>query len=271
MAKRQAIVKENEALKAQLTPTNRDYWEQLMTLLDRQPKRTSPQQVHDLLTGLLVAQSRQEDAAQFFGGTPDQAVKILTATLWPRPWWLTADLWFPFILFTIGIVLPPAILPAVPLQLSLVAVQYLALVIALGLGIWVTAHLGLRGRIISWGVLIVLLVAALSFATRWVPAAGLIYLTRKGGSLFLVAFAVIVTVLIVWHQRRHANSWLPALTADLWIMTLLALLARVAPTSSMMVTATGNLIIAVGTILGDLSVLVIGWHIWQQRQQTPEA
>lgn len=266
MANRPAMTAQNAALREQLTPTNREYWDQLAGLLAQQPKPTSDAQIHDLLTGLLVAQNRQEDASQFFGGTPEEAVRTLTATLWPRPWWLTSDLWFPFILFTVGIILPTVILPAVPLQLSLVAVQYGLLVIALGLGIWLAPKFSPRGRLVSWGIIVVALLAALSVAARWVPAAGLVYLTRKGGSVFLLAFAVVVTGLIVGVQRRQTASWLPALTADVWITTLLALMARIAPTSSLMVTATGNLVIALGTILGDLSILIIGWHIWQTRQ-----
>lgn len=266
MANRPTMTTQNAALRDQLTPTNREYWDQLVVLLAQQPHHTSDAQLHDLLTGLLVAQERQEDASQFFGGTPAEAVRTLTATLWPRPWWLTSDLWFPFILFTIGIILPTAILPAVPLQASLMAVQYGLLVIALGLGIWLAPKFSPRGRLVSWGLIIVVLLAVLSVAARWVPAAGLFYLTRKGGSVFLLVFAVALTALIVVVQRRQPESWLPALTADVWITTLLALMARIAPTSSLMVTAMGNLIIALGTILGDLSILIIGWHIWQTRQ-----
>lgn len=266
MAKHPAIATQNAALRDQLTASNRDYWDRLVALLAKQPKRTSDRQLHDLLTGLLIAQQRDEPASQFFGGEPEDAVETLLTTLWPRPWWLTADLGFPFLLLTIGIVLPTAFLPAVPLQAPLLAVQYGLLIVALAIGTWLTPKFAFKGQIVSWGIIVLVLLVALNLAARWVPTAGLIFLTRKGGTVFLLAFAVIVTALIVWAKKRRTETWLPALTADLWITILLAVMARVTPTSALMVTTTGSILIAIGTVIGDLSILIIGWHIWQTRQ-----
>ncbi|MFC6208147.1 hypothetical protein [Levilactobacillus tongjiangensis] len=183
-----------------------------------------------------------------------------------KPQWWSWDLLVPLLIFTLGTILPSVILPAVPFQLLLVAVQYGLFVIAMALGLWLTQRASARGSLIGWLIIIIGLLVAMWIAARTVPAMGLVYLTRFGGSLTLLLFAVVVTGLTWWHQRRHANSWFPAILGSLWITTLLALLARIPLTSSLMVTSAGSWLIALGTILGDVSVLVIGWHIWIARQ-----
>jgi len=184
-----------------------------------------------------------------------------------RPWWQTWDALVPLLVFTLGTILPSVILPAVPLQMLLVAVQYGLFILAMGLGLWLTQRFTARGRLVGWLVIIVGLLAAMGIAARTVPVHGLVYLTRVGGSITLLIFAVVITGLAWWQNRQHPNSWLPAVLGSLWITTLLALLARMPATSGLMVTGAGNFLIGLGTLLGDVSVLIIGRRIWQARQQ----
>ena len=275
VAEQPSMTEQNQALEQQLTTDNRAYWDELVRALRQDPRLQDEelfqQYLNVQLTGLVAAQQQNQSAAEHYGGNPVKAANRLLKAAAPhedrhRPWWLTADLWFPLGLFVVALILPTVILPAVPLQLLLVGVQLLLLVVAVALGIWVTPRVGARGRAIAWGVIAVVLIIALNLVAKVLPAAGLVYITRKGGSIALLLFAVIVTALIIWEQHRHEDSWLPALIADLWIMTVLALLARINPTAGLMATTTGTLLIGLGTLVGDISILISGWHIWRQRQ-----
>lgn len=272
MAQRQTMTEKNAALREQLTAENQTYWDQLVSLLAQQPKFAArpealQRQLHDLLTQVVAAQANHQSTADFFSQAPEKIAAQLGESLWQRPWWLTMDLWFPILLFFLGTILPTVILPGVPFQGLSIAVQFGLFLVALAIGIWLLPRFTTRGRTIGWGLIIVLLLLALGMAARLVPAVGLIYVTRKGGSLFLLALAVILTGVIVWDHRRRPDSWLPALTANLWITTALALLARVNPTATMMVGPSGGVLIILGTLLGDISILVIGWHIWRSRRE----
>lgn len=270
MPETSVIVQENTALRTQLTPENLQFWDQLEPLLRQDPRlqdeETLQEYLNTQLTALVAAQKQGQTAAAYYHGDPIAAAQRLMKGPKRRPWWWTHDLWFPLGLFVVGLVLPTIILPAVPLQLLAVGVQLVLLVVALALGIWLTPNLGPRGRAIGWGVIVVALLVSLNLVGRSLPAVGLVYITRKGGSIFLLLFAVVLTGLILWDQRRHPDSWLPALIAALWIMTVLGLLARMAPTAGLMATSTGTLMIGAGTLVGDVSILVSGWHIWRQRQ-----
>lgn len=271
MAERLTIAEQNQALREQLSPKNQAYWDDLVSALRQQPKFADEtvlqKHLRELLPSLLVAQSAQQSAAKFYGADPQTIAKKMGETsTQSRPAWLSWDLLVPVLIFLLGVILPAAILPAVPLQGLLITVQFGLFIIAMALGIWLTQHVTPRGQLVGWLVIIVGLIAAMGVAARTVPAHGLIYLTRVGGSITLLIFAVVVTGFTWWHHRRHADSWFPAILGSLWITTLLALLARFPLTSGLMVTSTGNLLIALGTILADASILIIGWHIWQIRR-----
>lgn len=269
------IMKQNAALRQKLTPENRAYWDELVERLRQQPKYADEgflqRELRDLLDEVITAQTAGQTAADYLGGGPATVAIALGKLTRQRPWWQNWDLLVPILIFTLGTILPGVILPAVPLQLLLVAVQYGLFLVAMGLGVWLTHRFTARGRLIGWLVIIVGLLAAMGLAARLVPARGLVYLTRVGGSLTLIVFALVVTGLAWWQNRQHPNSWLPAILGSLWITTLLALLARFPLTSSLMVTSTGNVLIGLGTLLGDASVLIMGWHIWQARQKATDA
>ncbi len=260
----------NAALRAQLTTENQAYWDQLVAALRQDPRFTDEETFQEylgvLLPGFLAAQRANKSAGDYWHGDPLAAAQRLMKRQKGHPWWWSTDLFFPLGLFFVGLVLPTVILPAVPLQLLKIGVQLVLLVVAVILGLWLTPRFATRGQLVSWGLIAVGLLIIWNLVGRALPAVGLVYVTRKGGSLALLAVAVILTVLILWDQRRHPNSWLPALVADLWIMTVLALIARINPWSSLMVTSTGNLLIGLGTLVGDISILVSGWHIWRQRR-----
>ena len=270
MAEQPTIQTQNAALREQLTSENQAYWDQLVVALREDPRlqdeETFQAYLNALLPGFITAQKNGQTAADYYHGDPIAAAQRLTKVKKTRPWWLTTDLWFPLGLFIVGLILPTIILPAVPLQTLLVAVQLVLLVIAVALGIWLAPHVGPRGRAIGWVAIAVVLLVALNLVAKVLPAVGLVYVTRKGGSIVLLLFAIAMTALILWDQRRHPNSWLPALIADLWIMTVLALIGRIAPTAGLMATSTGTVMIGLGTLIGDVSILVSGWHIWRQRQ-----
>ncbi|KRN01990.1 hypothetical protein FD13_GL000444 [Levilactobacillus senmaizukei DSM 21775 = NBRC 103853] len=177
------------------------------------------------------------------------------------------DLLVPLLIFTLGTILPTVILPAIPLQLGLVAVQYGLFIVAMLLGWWLQRRVSSpQGRLIGWLIVILGLLVAMWVAAHIVPAVGLIFLNREIGTLIWLGFAVLVSGFTWWHRRRQPLSWFPAILGSLWITTFLAMLARVPATAGLMVTATGNILIAFGTILGDASILIIGWRIWQDRQ-----
>nr|WP_225428292.1 hypothetical protein [Levilactobacillus enshiensis] len=271
LAERTTITEQNAALRQQLSPQNQAYWDELVSKLRQQPKFADEavlqKYLRELLPSLLVAQSAQQTAQQFYGADPATVAVKMGRVARAKPSWLTWDLLVPLLIFTLGTIIPSAILPAVPFQLLLVGLEYGFFVIAMALGIGVTQRIHTpRGQIASWLVIIIALLLAMRVAAQTVPAQGLVYLTRVGGSITLLVFAIVVTGLTWWHHRRHANSWFPAILGSLWITTLLALLARMPATSGLMVTSAGNLLIALGTILGDLSILIIGWHIWQARK-----
>lgn len=270
MARITTIIKQNAAMRQKLNPENQAYWDELVERMREQPKYTDEgvlqRDLRDLLDEVLSAQTAGQTAADYLGGGPATVAIALGKLAQPQSWWRTWDLLVPILIFTLGTILPGVILPAVPLQLLLVAVQYGLFIVAMGLGIWLTQRFTVRGRLIGWLVIIVGLLAAMSLAARWVPARGLVYLPRVGGSVTFIVFALVVTGLAWWQKRQQPNSWLPAVLGSLWITTLLALLARFPLTSSLMVTSAGNFLIGLGTLLGDVSVLIIGWHIWQARQ-----
>ena len=177
------------------------------------------------------------------------------------------DLLVPLLIFTLGTILPTVILPAIPLQLGLVAVQYGLFIIAMLLGWWLHRRVSsTQGQLIGWLVIILGLLVAMWVAARFVPAVGLIFLNREVGTFVWLGFAILVSLFTWWHRRRQPLSWFPAILGSLWITTFLAVLARVPATAGLMVTSTGNVLIAFGTILGDVSILIIGWRIWQDRQ-----
>ncbi|TGD19785.1 hypothetical protein EGT51_02825 [Levilactobacillus suantsaiihabitans] len=269
LANRLTIAEQNQELRSQLSPENQAYWDELVAALKQHPRFADDGKLQrflrEQLPQVLVAQSNGQTTAQFYG-MDAQAAAVKLGSARQRPTWWSWDLLVPVLIFVLGVILPAAILPAVPLQGLLIAVQFGLFVIAMALGIWVSQHLGAQGQVLSWLVIIVALVVAMRVAAQTVPAAGLLYLTRGGGSVALIAFAVIVTGLTWWHHQRHADSWFPAILGSLWITTLLALLARFPLTSGLMVTSAGNLLIAIGTVLADASILMIGWHIWQIRQ-----
>lgn len=269
LANRLTIAEQNRELREQLSPENQAYWDDLVTALRQQSRFADEEKLQrhlrEQLPQLLVAQSNDQSAAQFYGADP-QTVAEKMGSAQQRPTWWTWDLLVPVLIFVLGVILPAAILPAVPLQGLLIAVQFGLFVIAMALGIWLSQRVAPQGQVIGWLVIVVGLVLAMWIAARTVPAAGLVYLTRGGGSVALLIFAVAVTALTWWHHRRHADSWFPAILGSLWITTLLALLARFPLTSGLMVTSSGNFLIAVGTVLADASILIIGWHIWQVRQ-----
>lgn len=271
MARIATIIKQNAAMRQQLNPENRAYWDELVERLREQSKyadeRVLQRDLRDLLNEVVSAQTAGQTAADYLGGGPATVAIALGKMAQPRPWWQNWDWLVPLLIFTLGTILPGVILPAVPLQLLLVAIQYGLFLIAMGLGVWLTRRFTDRGRLVGWLVIIVGLLVAMSLAARLVPARGLVYLTRVGGSIALIIFALVITALAWWQKRQQPNAWLPAVLGSLWITTALALLARFPLTSGLMVTSTGNLLIGVGTILGDVSVLIIGWHIWQARQQ----
>ena len=258
-------------MRQKLNPENQAYWDKLVERMREQPKYADEgflqRELRDLLDEVVAAQDAGQTAADYLGGGPATVAIALGKLPRSRPWWQNWDLLVPLLIFTLGTILPGVILPAVPLQLLLVAVQYGLFIIAMGLGVWLTHRFTARGRLIGWLVIIVGLLAAMSLAARLVPVRGLVYLTRVGGSLTLIVFALVVTGLAWWQNRQHPNSWLPAVLGSLWITTLLALLARVPLTSGLMVTSAGNVLIGLGTLLGDASFLIIGWHIWQARQK----
>lgn len=264
------IIKENATLRGQLSPENRSYWDDLVENMRQQAKfrkeTVLQRELHDLLPEIIAAQKAGRDAEDFFGGGPATIAIALGKTGSRRPWWWNWDLLVPLLIFTLGTILPGVILPAVPLQLLLVGVEYGLFIVALVIGIWLTPRFTERGRVVAWLIVIVALLVAMRVAATTIPPVGLVYLTRGGGSIALIVFAVLVTGLTWWQNRVHPNSWLPAVLGSLWITTFLALLARVPATSGLMVTTSGNLLIALGTLLGDASVLIIGWHIWQARQ-----
>jgi len=270
LAERLTIAEQNQALREQLSPENQAYWDDLVAALRQQPKFSDEdklqRQLRELLPNLLVAQSSQKSAQQFYGADPATVAAQMAEPAKTKVTWLSWDLLVPVLIFILGVILPAAILPAVPLQGLLIAVQFGLFIIAMALGIWVAQRVTAQAQLIGWLVVIVALIIAMWVAARIVPAQGLIYLTRVGGSITLLVFALVVTGLTWWHHRRHADSWFPAILGSLWITTLLALLARFPLTSGLMVTSAGNLLIALGTILADASILIIGWHIWQVRQ-----
>lgn len=269
LANRLTIAEQNQELRSQLSPENQAYWDELVAALKQHPRFADDGKLQrflrEQLPQVLVAQSNGQTTAQFYG-MDAQAAAVKLGSARQHPTWWSWDLLVPVLIFVLGVILPAAILPAVPLQGLLIAVQFGLFVIAMALGIWVSQHLGAQGQVLSWLVIIVALVVTMRVAAQTVPAAGLLYLTRGGGSVALIAFAVIVTGLTWWHHQRHADSWFPAILGSLWITTLLALLARFPLTSGLMVTSAGNLLIAIGTVLADASILIIGWHIWQIRQ-----
>ena len=271
MARIATIIKQNAAMRQKLNPENQAYWDKLVERMREQPKYADEgflqRELRDLLDEVVAAQDAGQTAADYLGGGPATVAIALGKLPRSRPWWQNWDLLVPLLIFTLGTILPGVILPAVPLQLLLVAVQYGLFIIAMGLGVWLTHRFTARGRLIGWLVIIVGLLAAMSLAARLVPVRGLVYLTRVGGSLTLIVFALVVTGLAWWQNRQHPNSWLPAVLGSLWITTLLALLARNQLTSGLMVTSAGNVLIGLGTLLGDASFLIIGWHIWQARQK----
>jgi len=273
LAERLSIAEQNQALREQLSPENQAYWDDLVAALRQQPKYanedTLQRKLREILPNLLVAQSKEQSAQDFFGADP-QTVAAQVGAASTKPTWLTWDLLVPVLIFILGVVLPAAILPAVPLQGLLITVQFGIFVIAMILGIWLAGRVNSQMQLVGWLVIIVALFLATWLAARIVPARGLIYLTRGGGSVFLLVFALAVTGLTWWHHRRHADSWFPAILGSLWITTLLGLLARFPLTSGLMVTSAGNLLIALGTVLADASILIIGWHIWQLRQNKSE-
>ncbi|WP_270757041.1 hypothetical protein [Levilactobacillus brevis] len=264
------VTAQNAALLQQLSPQNQAYWDALVVALRQQPKfkdeATLQQHLRELLPSLIVAQSAQQTAAQFYGGDPETVAAKMGQPARTKPQWLTWDLLVPVLIFISSGILPAIILPAIPLQGLLVAVQFGLFVIAMVVGLGVTRQATLRRRVLSWLAIVVVLLVAMGIAAKTVPARGLVYFPRGGGSLVLVGFALVVTGFTWWHHRRHVTSWFPAVLGSLWITTLLALLARFTGTAGLMVTTTGNLLIGVGTILGDVSILIIGWHIWQLRQ-----
>lgn len=271
LAERLTVAQQNQALRQQLSPDNQAYWDEFVTALRQQPQFKNDTKLQKYLRGqlpdLLVAQSNQQTAAQFFGDDPQAAAKKAGAvSMTTGPSWLSWDLLVPVLIFVLGVILPAAILPAVPLQGLLISIQFGFFVIAMALGIWWSQRATGQVQLVGWLVIIVALIVAMWVAARMVPARGLIYLPRVGGSVVLVLFALVVTGLTWWHRRRHADSWFPAILGSLWITTLLALLARFPLTSGLMVTSAGNLLIALGTVLADASILMIGWHIWQIRQ-----
>nr|WP_125576115.1 hypothetical protein [Levilactobacillus angrenensis] len=270
MANRLTIAEQNQELREQLSPENQAYWDELVTALQQQPRFADEgkrqRYLREQLPQLLVAQSNGQTAAEFYGADPQTAAAKMGSTARKRPTWWTWDLLVPVLIFVLGVILPAAILPAVPLQGLLIAIQFGLFIIAMALGIWLSQRVAPQGQVIGWLVIVVGLVLAMWVAARTVPAAGLLYLTRVGGSVALLIFAVAITLLTWWHHWRHADSWFPAILGSLWITTLLALLARFPLTSGLMVTASGNFLIAVGTVLADASILIIGWHIWQVRQ-----
>ncbi len=270
LAERLTIAEQNQALREQLSPENQAYWDDLVAALRQQPKFSDEdklqRQLRELLPNLLVAQSSQKSAQQFYGADPATVAAQIGAPAKAKATWLSWDLLVPVLIFILGVILPAAILPAVPLQGLLITVQFGLFIVAMALGIWVAQRVTAQAQLIGWLVVIVALIIAMWVAARIVPAQGLIYLTRVGGSITLLVFALVVTGLTWWHHRRHADSWFPAILGSLWITTLLALLARFPLTSGLMVTSAGNLLIALGTILADASILIIGWHIWQVRQ-----
>ncbi|WP_395321624.1 hypothetical protein [Levilactobacillus parabrevis] len=275
MARIATIIKRNAVMRDQLNTVNQAYWSQLVKHLREQPKYAANEtllqrDLADLLTEILAAQKAGQSAEDYLSGGPATVAIAMGKLVEQRPWWQTWDALVPLLVFTLGTILPSVILPAVPLQLLLVAVQYGLFILAMGLGLWLTQRFTIRGRLIGWLVIIVGLLAAMGIAARTVPAHGLVYLTRVGGSITLLVFAVIITGLAWWQNRQHPNAWLPAVLGSLWITTLLALLARFPATSGLMVTSAGNLLIGLGTLLGDASVLIIGWRIWQARQHKAE-
>lgn len=272
MARIATIIKRNAAMREQLNTVNQAYWSQLVRHLREQPKYAADEallqrDLSDLLTEILAAQENGQSAEDYLSGGPATVAIAMGKLVNQRPWWQTWDALVPLLVFTLGTILPSVILPAVPLQMLLVAVQYGLFILAMGLGLWLTQRFTARGRLVGWLVIIVGLLAAMGIAARTVPVHGLVYLTRVGGSITLLIFAVVITGLTWWQNRQHPNSWLPAVLGSLWITTLLALLARMPATSGLMVTGAGNFLIGLGTLLGDVSVLIIGWRIWQARQQ----
>ncbi len=272
MARIATIIKRNAAMREQLNTVNQAYWSQLVRHLREQPKYAADEtllqrDLADLLTEILAAQKNGQSAEDYLSGGPATVAIAMGKLVNQRPWWQTWDALVPLLVFTLGTILPGVILPAVPLQMLLVAVQYGLFILAMGLGLWLTQRFTARGRLVGWLVIIVGLLAAMGIAARTVPVHGLVYLTRVGGSLTLLIFAAVITGLAWWQNRQHPNSWLPAVLGSLWITTLLALLARIPATSGLMVTGAGNFLIGLGTLLGDVSVLIIGWRIWQARQQ----
>lgn len=274
MARIATIIKQNAAMRNQLNPENQAYWDELVERMREQPKYADEnflqREMRALLDEVTTAQAAGQSAEDYLGGGPATVAVALGKLEQPRPWWQTWDLLVPLLFFTLGTILPGVILPAVPLQLLLVTVQYGLFIVAMALGLWLTHQFTARGRLIGWLVIVVGLLAAMSLAARLVPARGLIYLTRVGGSVTLIVFALVITGLAWWQNRQHPNSWLPAILGSLWITMVLALLARFPLTSSLMVTSAGNFLIGLGTLLGDVSVLIIGWHIWQARQKKSE-
>lgn len=272
MARIATIIKRNATMREQLNTVNQAYWSQLVWHLREQPKYAADETVlqrdlADLLTEILAAQKNGQSAEDYLSGGPATVAIAMGKLVNQRPWWQTWDALVPLLVFTLGTILPSVILPAVPLQMLLVAVQYGLFILAMGLGLWLTQRFTARGRLVGWLVILVGLLAAMGIAARMVPVHGLVYLTRVGGSLTLLIFAVVITGLAWWQNRQHPNSWLPAVLGSLWITTLLALLARMPATSGLMVTGAGNFLIGLGTLLGDVSVLIIGRRIWQARQQ----
>lgn len=275
MARIATIIKRNAAMQEQLNTVNQAYWSQLVRHLREQPKYAADEtllqrDLADLLTEILAAQEAGQSAKDYLSGGPATVAIAMGKLVKQRPWWQTWDALVPLLVFTLGTILPAVILPAVPLQMLLVAVQYGLFFLAMGLGLWLTQRFTARGRLIGWLVIVVGLLAAMGIAARTIPAHGLVYLTRVGGSIALLVFAVVVTGLAWWQNRQHPNAWLPAVLGSLWITTLLALLARIPATSGLMVTSAGNFLIGLGTLLGDVSVLIIGWRIWRARQQKTE-